>query len=112
MLTIPPLRLGRRAARRPHRRPVAGWAEVCAARERRRRVLDLCVAGAGLVVTLPVSGAAAASVRLSSRGSVLHRSVRIGRHGRPFVLYKFRTMVVDAPTGPGFTAGGDPRITG
>lgn len=112
VLTIPALRLGRRATRRHHRGRVAGWTEVCAAPERRRRVMDLCVAGAGLVVTVPISGAAAATVRLGSRGSVLHRSVRVGRHGRPFVLYKFRTMVADAPTtGPGFTAGRDPRVT-
>ncbi len=49
---------------------------------------------------------------LDSRGSALFRQLRLGRHGRPFTLWKFRTMVVNAESrGPALTAWGDSRIT-
>lgn len=80
--------------------------------DRWRRALDVGFAGTILIVTLPLSAAAAVLVRLGSPGPVLHRSVRAGRHGQPFVLYKLRTMVDDASAiGPGITAGRDPRVT-
>ena len=80
--------------------------------DRWRRALDVGFAGTILIVTLPLSAAAAVLVRLGSPGPVLHRSVRAGRHGQPFVLYKLRTMVDDAAViGPAITAGRDPRVT-
>ncbi|HHE46494.1 MAG TPA: sugar transferase [Bacteroidetes bacterium] len=52
-------------------------------------------------------------VRLSSPGPALFRQVRIGRHGKPFTLLKFRTMVAnDQGAEPLVTGGDDPRITG
>jgi lipopolysaccharide/colanic/teichoic acid biosynthesis glycosyltransferase len=77
-----------------------------------RRLVDMALAAGGLVLSLPVASAAALAVKLTSPGPVLHRAVRVGQHGGTFVLYKFRTMVVDADRlGPAVTAGRDPRIT-
>jgi lipopolysaccharide/colanic/teichoic acid biosynthesis glycosyltransferase len=77
---------------------------------RRRRVLDITVAGLGLVLTAPVLGVAAVLIRAGSPGPVLFRQQRMGAGERPFTILKLRTMVVDA-AGPGITLRGDPRVT-
>ena len=61
-----------------------------------RRIVDLAVAGAALVVLAPVLAALALAVRLTSPGPAFFRQVRVGRGGRPFVLLKLRTMTRDA----------------
>jgi len=77
-----------------------------------RRLLDVALAAALLVLLAPVLGLLAVLVRLTSPGPAFFRQTRVGRHGRPFELVKLRTMRADAPTiGPTITAGGDPRIT-
>jgi lipopolysaccharide/colanic/teichoic acid biosynthesis glycosyltransferase len=77
-----------------------------------KRAFDLVAAGAGLAVLSPVLLAVAAAVRLDSRGPVLYRGVRTGRGGRPFGMYKFRTMVRDADRIGGPSTGlNDPRVT-
>jgi lipopolysaccharide/colanic/teichoic acid biosynthesis glycosyltransferase len=77
-----------------------------------KRSFDLSVAALGIVVLSPVLAVAALAVKLSSRGPVLFRQERMGRRFRPFRIYKFRTMVADAPAlGKPITAGEDPRIT-
>jgi lipopolysaccharide/colanic/teichoic acid biosynthesis glycosyltransferase len=65
---------------------------------------------AGLVAVAPVLGAAAVAIRATSPGPAIFRQQRVGRHGRPFTLYKLRTMRSDV-SGPQFTADGDARIT-
>jgi lipopolysaccharide/colanic/teichoic acid biosynthesis glycosyltransferase len=76
------------------------------------RALHAAVAAVLLAVLSPVLALLAVLVRVSSPGPVFHRAVRVGRNGRTFVLYKFRTMVVNgASLGPRITAAGDPRIT-
>ena len=66
----------------------------------------------GVVLTLPVQAAAAVAVRATSRGPALHRAIRVGRDGRPFVLLKFRSMRTGAAgVGPGITVRGDARVT-
>jgi lipopolysaccharide/colanic/teichoic acid biosynthesis glycosyltransferase len=75
-----------------------------------KRAFDILFALAGLsLLALPfaVSGAA---IKLSSRGPVFFRQQRIGRGGKPFWLYKFRTMYV-GEGGSLLTLEGDPRIT-
>ena len=61
-----------------------------------KRVVDLAGALAGLLVLGPMMLALAVLIRLDSPGPVLFRQVRRGYQGRPFVLLKFRTMVLDA----------------
>jgi lipopolysaccharide/colanic/teichoic acid biosynthesis glycosyltransferase len=77
------------------------------------RVLDLLVAGAGLVVTSPLLAGAAIAAKLESRGPVLYRQTRVGKDGRDFELLKLRTMVVGAERlGAGYAVDeGDARIT-
>jgi lipopolysaccharide/colanic/teichoic acid biosynthesis glycosyltransferase len=77
-----------------------------------KRALDVTASAAGLVLLSPVFGAIALAVKAYDRGPVFHRAERIGRDGKPFRLYKFRSMVVNADRmGPGVTAGSDDRIT-
>jgi lipopolysaccharide/colanic/teichoic acid biosynthesis glycosyltransferase len=77
------------------------------------RLLDVAVAGAGLIVTSPLVGLAALAVKLEDGGPVLYRQRRVGRDGVEFELLKLRTMVVGAETiGAGYAVDrGDPRIT-
>ncbi len=67
----------------------------------------------GTILTLPIMILVAVVIKLSSRGPVLFRQSRVGRNGRIFVLYKFRSMYQDAEahTGPVWTAPDDPRVT-
>jgi lipopolysaccharide/colanic/teichoic acid biosynthesis glycosyltransferase len=77
------------------------------------RALDLVLAAVLLVVTAPLLALAALAIRLESRGAVFYRQRRVGRHGRPFELWKLRTMVPGAESlGAGiYVVEGDPRIT-
>jgi lipopolysaccharide/colanic/teichoic acid biosynthesis glycosyltransferase len=77
------------------------------------RVLDIVLAAVLLVVTAPLLALAALAIRLESRGPVFYRQRRVGRHGRPFELWKLRTMVPGAESlGAGiYVLEGDPRIT-
>jgi len=77
-----------------------------------KRLFDLAVSAAGLIVLSPVLLVLAALIKLDDGGPVFYRGVRIGRHGRPFRVVKFRTMRVDAEAvgGPS-TAADDARIT-
>jgi len=77
-----------------------------------RRLVDVLAALGGLVVCAPVLAAVALAVRLDSPGPALFRQTRVGRGTRPFVMYKFRTMVVGAAAaGPAVSGNADPRIT-
>lgn len=60
------------------------------------RLLDVTVASLMLLLVLPLMAVCSLVVRLSGPGPVLFRQVRIGRDGRPFTCFKFRTMVVCA----------------
>jgi lipopolysaccharide/colanic/teichoic acid biosynthesis glycosyltransferase len=78
-----------------------------------KRALDLAIALPLMALTLPVTAAIALAVRRGSAGPVLFRQARVGLHGRPFTVLKFRTMVENAEhIGPGLSVtAGDPRIT-
>jgi lipopolysaccharide/colanic/teichoic acid biosynthesis glycosyltransferase len=77
------------------------------------RALDVAVAMVVLAIAAPLLVLAAMAIRVESRGPVLYRQRRVGRHGRPFELWKLRTMVPMAETmGAGvYVLEGDPRIT-
>lgn len=77
-----------------------------------KRLFDLLVAGAALLLLAPVLLAVAIAIKLDSPGPVFFRQLRVGRHGVPFRIHKFRTMRPDAPAlGPAVTVGQDARIT-
>lgn len=75
------------------------------------RAVDVALAAAALVVLAPVLAGVAVAVRLTSPGPVLYRQQRLGRHGEPFRILKFRTMVVCDGRTRQITVGADPRIT-
>lgn len=78
--------------------------------ERLKRVSDVFLALAVLILSAPLVALAALAVYLDDRGPVFFRQTRIGRHHQPFNLYKLRTMRT-APGGSRYTAANDPRIT-
>nr|WP_314547310.1 sugar transferase [uncultured Massilia sp.] len=76
-----------------------------------KRLFDIVAAGMGLLLLAPLLLGLALWIRLDSPGPALFRQVRVGRHGVPFEILKFRTMVAGAERGPQLTAGRDARIT-
>lgn len=96
---------------------LASWQVVA------KRTMDLGLASVLLLVTLPLSLASALAVKATDGGAVLFRQERIGRGGRPFTVYKLRTMHEDAEAhlaelaaanereGPLFKLDEDPRVT-
>jgi lipopolysaccharide/colanic/teichoic acid biosynthesis glycosyltransferase len=77
-----------------------------------RRAVDVVVASAVLVLISPLLLAIAATVRLTSRGPAFYRQARAGRQGKPFTMFKFRSMIPGADqAGPLVTARADPRVT-
>jgi lipopolysaccharide/colanic/teichoic acid biosynthesis glycosyltransferase len=76
-----------------------------------KRLFDVLAAGAGLVLLAPLLLAMALWIKLDSPGPVLFRQQRVGRHGVPFDIYKFRTMADRPDAGRQLTVGRDPRIT-
>jgi lipopolysaccharide/colanic/teichoic acid biosynthesis glycosyltransferase len=78
-----------------------------------KRLLDVALAAALLVLSSPVLALAAAAIRLETPGSVIYRQRRVGRGGCDFDLLKLRTMVTGAEQmGAGLAVDeGDPRIT-
>jgi len=90
---------------------------------RRKRAFDCALAGLVVLLGMPLWLFLAACVRLTSDGPVFYKQERVGRDGRSFLMYKFRSMVADADTrladlreaneadGPLFKMQQDPRIT-
>jgi len=78
-----------------------------------RRMFSTCIAGLGLLLSLPLLPLIILAIKLDSRGPVLYRQERVGRGGHPFYCLKFRTMRQDAEadTGATWAADDDPRIT-
>src|SRR4029077_3568071 len=77
-----------------------------------KRAFDFVITLIALVVVSPVLLVLAISIKLTSEGQVFYRGVRIGLHGAPFRIFKFRTMVINAEKlGGSATAEDDPRIT-
>jgi len=77
-----------------------------------KRVMDVTLAATALVLFSPLLLLVAWMVKRSGPGPVFYRGVRAGFHGKPFRIFKFRTMVTDAERlgGPS-TAHNDPRLT-
>lgn len=78
----------------------------------KKRFFDLCFSFFGLILLSPVGGLISLLVKLDSNGSLFYRGVRVGLHGKPFRIFKFRTMVKDAEKlGASSTSDDDKRIT-
>ena len=88
-----------------------------------KRLFDVVASGLALWALLPLLLAVAAVIKLTSKGPVFFRQQRVGLHGRPFSMLKFRSMVTNAEelkaklaalneqTGPVFKMKNDPRVT-
>ena len=77
-----------------------------------KRAMDIAISAAALCVLWPVLLLIALAIVVDDPGPVFYRQVRVGRGGRPFRIFKFRTMVVDADKmGLSITVGRDSRIT-
>ncbi len=75
-----------------------------------KRLFDVLGAAAALLLLSPLLLVIALLIRLDSPGPVFFRQERVGRFGRPFRIFKFRTMQADGAGLP-LTVGADPRIT-
>jgi lipopolysaccharide/colanic/teichoic acid biosynthesis glycosyltransferase len=77
-----------------------------------KRVLDILAAALVLTISSPALILAAIGIKLTSKGPLFYLQKRVGLYGKPFYIYKFRTMVVDADKYGEITVGErDPRIT-
>lgn len=77
-----------------------------------KRIFDVIISLCVVIIALPLWLVVAIAIKLDSPGPVLYRAIRIGKDGKPFALFKFRTMVAGASRqGPGITRDGDSRIT-
>jgi len=77
-----------------------------------KRTFDFVVSFLVILIALPLWLAVVMAIKIDSAGPVFHHATRIGKGGKPFTLYKFRTMVADAASrGPGITQQDDPRIS-
>jgi exopolysaccharide biosynthesis polyprenyl glycosylphosphotransferase len=97
--------------------PLRDWQRVA------KRLMDVVLAGLGLVISAPLLALIALAIKLDSPGPVIFRQTRVGRGGVPFTCFKFRSMFVDAEsrlpllrqqneaTGPLFKMRDDPRRT-
>lgn len=77
-----------------------------------KRMLDILISIIAIILLLPVYIVAAILVKIGSPGPILYSHTRIGKNGKPFTMFKFRSMVQDAErNGPQLSSENDPRIT-
>jgi len=77
-----------------------------------KRIIDVITSVLVILIMSPLFIFLSIGVKLSSKGPVLYSHERIGRYGKPFRIYKFRSMVVNAEAnGPALSSKNDPRIT-
>ena len=77
-----------------------------------KRIFDVVFSAVAMLILLPIYLYVAVRVKLGSKGPIFYKQERIGYEGRPFMIYKFRTMYTDAESqGPQLSQVNDPRIT-
>ncbi len=77
-----------------------------------KRLFDILVSIIGMVIAFPFMALVAGVAKLTDPGPIFFKQIRVGRNGRHFSIYKFRTMVVDAVSlGPGVSGKEDSRVT-
>ncbi len=89
---------------------VAGSTRPSRGTEIAQRATDVVLSSAMLLLTAPLWAALAIAIKVESKGPVLYRAKRIGRHEEPFAMLKFRKMY-DGAQGPALTMGEDDRFT-
>jgi exopolysaccharide biosynthesis polyprenyl glycosylphosphotransferase len=127
-LPVSGFRFGR--ARPAHEKAIAdGYVHYLSVRHKPlqsalKRLFDMASSMAALIVLAPLMVGVAIAIKLTSRGPILFKQLRVGQHSKPFHMLKFRSMVVNAEelkaklmaqneqTGPVFKMRRDPRITG
>jgi exopolysaccharide biosynthesis polyprenyl glycosylphosphotransferase len=87
--------------------PLEGWSSLV------KRVVDVLLSSAALLALVPFLPFVALAIWIEDRGSIFYRQERMGLDGRPFQIWKFRSMRVNAEdsTGPIWAVEGDPRRT-
>ncbi len=78
-----------------------------------KRLMDIIGSIIAIIIFSPIMLAAAIAVRISSPGPIIFKQERVGLHGKPFMMYKFRTMEIqsDKVEKKGWTTKDDPRVT-
>lgn len=76
-----------------------------------KRIFDVCFSLVGLILLAPLLIVIGIAIKANSAGPVLYMGLRTGRYGKPFYIYKFRSMVMGADRGAGTTSKNDPRVT-
>jgi exopolysaccharide biosynthesis polyprenyl glycosylphosphotransferase len=86
--------------------PMSAW------QQNMKSFIDVFIATVALIISLPLSISLAVGIKLSSKGPVFYSHERIGKYGKPFRIYKFRSMYIDAEKdGPELSSKNDERIT-
>jgi exopolysaccharide biosynthesis polyprenyl glycosylphosphotransferase len=86
--------------------PMPAW------QQNTKAFLDRLFAAFALIISMPLSIFLALGIKMSSRGPVFYSHERIGRYGKPFYIYKFRSMYMDAEKdGPELSSKSDDRVT-
>ncbi len=86
------------------RKPFGAWQRAL------KRTVDVALGTAALVLSLPLWLTVAALIKLTTKGRVLFRQERIGQNGRPFVMYKFRSMAASCGTGSSLPVAAQARL--
>jgi lipopolysaccharide/colanic/teichoic acid biosynthesis glycosyltransferase len=78
-----------------------------------KRTFDIFCSLCGIIITSPVLLAISILIKWEDGGAIFYRGIRVGRHGSPYRIFKFRSMVLNAEKMGGFssTSDNDPRIT-
>lgn len=80
--------------------------------ENMKRLIDVTFSALALIIFAPFFPFVYFAIKTSSKGPILYSQKRVGRYGKEFTIYKFRSMVPDAePNGPALSSTNDPRIT-
>ncbi|HTX16600.1 MAG TPA: sugar transferase [Candidatus Baltobacteraceae bacterium] len=81
------------------------------AEEATKRALDILASFVGLLLLWPAFLVISVLIRLDSKGPAFYKSLRVGRHGAPFAMWKFRTMRLNSENDGITTGKDDPRVT-
>lgn len=76
-----------------------------------KRVIDIIIAIIGIVVTLPITLLTAVAIKIESPGPIIFKQERLGYNGKVFMIYKFRSMCVNAEEGGVYERKNDKRVT-